>query len=80
MINVSYSLVEEKYGIGGKTRISYGIAAYSNAETDGTATVVAAVHDITADKEKLAKLVENCNRLKLSTIHLYDVVEDFFVG
>ena len=77
--NVTYALIEEKYIFGGDSRISYGIAAYSNAEVDGSATIVVSVHDITSDKEKLSKLVKDCNDLHLSSVHLYDVVEDFLV-
>ena len=77
MINVSYAIIEEKYTLGNENRISYGIAAYSNVKENGTATVVASVHDVTSNKEELMKLVDSCNRLKLSTLHLSDAVEDF---
>ena len=77
MRNVIYGLLEEKYTQG---RISYGIAAYSCAEEDGTATIVASAHDITPNKENITKLVDDCNRLKLSVVHLPDVVEDFLLN
>ena len=77
MINVSYAIIEEKYTLGNESRISYGIAAYSNVKENGTATVVASVHDVTSNKEELMKLVDSFNRLKLSTLHLSDAVEDF---
>ena len=77
--NVTYSLIEEKYNFDGDSRISYGIAAYSNAEIDSSATIVASVHDITSDKERLSKFIKDCNDLHLSIVHLYDVVEDFLV-
>ncbi len=77
MINVTYAVTEERYSLGDEIRVSYGIAAYSDAKENGTATIVASVHDITSDRENLSKLVDNCNRLKLSTVHLYDVAEDF---
>ena len=77
MIKVTYAICEEKYVLGNESRISYGIVAYSNADQDGTATIVASVHDITSDKDAIAALVDDCNRLELSTIHLLDVVEDF---
>ena len=57
-----------------------GIAAYADAEEDGTATIVASVHDVTTDKQALDELVSLCNRLELSTVHLMDVVEDFLAG
>lgn len=80
MMNVTYGITEEVYSLGTDSRISYGIAAYADAAEDGTATVVASVHDVTSDKEALAELVALCNRLELSTIHLKDAVEDFLAG
>ena len=80
MINVTYGIIEERYSLGNDSRVSYGIAAYADAETDGTATIVSSVHDITPDIEKLSEFVRTCNRLKLSTVHLNDVVEDFIGG
>ena len=77
MIEITYGVTEEKYSLGGSSRISYGIAAYADAEIDGTATVIASVHDVTDDKERLTNLVDLCNELKLSVCHLSDVVEDF---
>ena len=78
MIHVTYGIIEEIYSFEATRRISYGIAAYTDIKEDGTATVVASIHDITADRKALAELVSLCNRLELSTIHLYDVVQDFF--
>ncbi|MBO5111332.1 MAG: hypothetical protein J6D21_11535 [Clostridia bacterium] len=80
MMNITYGMTEEVYALGTERRVSYGIAAYADAEEDGTATIVASVHDVTADKQALVELVELCNRLELSLIHLNDVVEDFLVG
>ena len=78
MIKVTYGIVEERYTLGNESRVSYGISAYSDdASENGTATIVSSVHDITSNKESLARLVDDCNRLKLSTVHLHDVVEDF---
>ena len=80
MKNVTYGITEEKYSLGSESRISYGIAAYSDVEDKGTTTIICSIHDITHDKARLSKLVDNCNRLELSTIHLSDVVEDFLTG
>lgn len=80
MMNVTYGMTEERYFLGTDSRISYGIVAYADADEDGTATIVASVHDVTADKEALTKLASLCNRLGLSLIHLNDVLEDFLVG
>ena len=80
MLNVTYGIIEEKYALGRDTRVSYGIAAYADAEIDGTATIVSSVHDITANKKSLKEFVKECNRTHLSTEHLLDVVEDFIEG
>lgn len=77
MTDITYGITEEKYSIGDVSRISYGIAAYANADVDGTASIVAWVHDITSDKQKLSELVDVCNKLEVSVCHLLEVVEDF---
>ena len=79
MIKITYGVTEEIYSLGGERRISYGVAAYSDAEKNGTGVIVASVHDITSEKERLSRLVDDCNRLKLSSTHLCDVVEDFLL-
>lgn len=79
MKNITYAVSEERYTFGNETRISYGIVAYSNADQDGSITIVASVRDVTSDKTSLTELVNDCNRLELSTVHLNDVVEDFLL-
>ena len=79
MKNITYAVSEERYTFGNETRTSYGIVAYSNADQDGSKTIVASVRDVTSDKTNLIKLVDDCNRLELSTVHLNDVVEDFLL-
>jgi hypothetical protein len=81
MSGITYALVEEKYeGENNDNRISYGIVACSNIETDGTSTIVASVRDITNDKKRICALIKRCNNLNLSVIHLNDVVEDFLAS
>lgn len=79
-MNITYGITEEIYSLGSDRRVSYGIAAYANAEEDGTAIIVASVHDITTDKQSLSELVLSYNRLGLSTIHLEDAVENFLTS
>ena len=80
MRSITYGIVEEKYALYGVSRVSYGIAAYADAEQDGTATILAAVSDITSDRKKLEELVGRCNQAQLSVQHFSDVVEDFLGG
>ena len=80
LMSITYGIVEEMYTLGDESRISYGIVAYSNADEDKTATIVASIHDITNDKKRLAELVLLCNKLQLSVIHMNDIVEDFLTN
>ena len=79
MKNITYSVSEERYTFGDEMRTSYGIVAYSNADQDGSKTIVASVRDVTSDKAGLSQLVNDCNNLELSIVHLNDVVEDFLL-
>lgn len=80
MPSITYGVTEEVYSLGGNSRKAYGIAAYSNSEIDGTATVLTSVNDITSDRVKLEELVEICNRTELSLIHLNDIINDFLAN
>ncbi len=74
---VAYEVVGELYPVGDKICISYGIAAYIDAATSDTKTVIACVRDVTTNKTEIEDLVQECNAFGLSPIHLVDVVEDF---
>lgn len=71
-MTVTYEMIEESIEYGDSRRISYGIAVYA-----GTDNMVASIHDITSDREKLAAFIGQCNQLELSLVHLADVIEDF---
>ena len=74
---VTYGISEESYVLNNDCRVSYGIVIYANADQDGTAMIIDSIRDISSDKEKIALLVDECNRHKLSPIHLRDVIDDF---
>ena len=80
MTGIIYGTIHEIYTLGSETRISYGIAAYSDAETGSTASVIAAVRDISSDREQIDSLVALCNRYRLDPMHLTDIVEDFLAS
>lgn len=77
MDKITYGIVKEEHMCGDTRRISYGIAAYSNIETDGSATILEVINDISSDEQSIIDFVEKCNMLKLSLCHLKDTVEDF---
>ena len=55
----------------GENHTTYGIITIINGET------ILSIPDISADKEKLEKLISTMNKYNLSVIHLHDVIEDF---
>ena len=77
MNDITYGLIKETYGDKKEFRIAYGVAVYANFETDKTATIVDAIHDVSNNEEKLNGFIKHCNCAKLSLIHFYDVIEDF---
>lgn len=80
MTDITYGILEEVFVIGNERRVSYGIAAYSHAESDGTATVIDSVNDVSTDRSFVSELVSFCNQLSLSTCHLANVINDFIEG
>lgn len=69
-----YRVVEKTHHLEHDKR--YGIAVYS-LTPNGEEKLLSVKNNLTEDKDGLQNLVELCNRLKLSPIHLDDVVEDF---
>ncbi len=76
-MTVTYGIIEEVYTLNEDRRLSYGLAAYADADQNGTSAVVASVHGITSDKERLLEQIEQYNLSGLSLIHLDDVIADF---
>lgn len=77
MKEITYGIIKETYRCENSSRISYGIAAYSNEKADGSATVLEVINDISSDEQSVVELVKKFNSLKLSLCHLKDAVEDF---
>jgi len=77
---ITYGAVEERYTLGDECRTSYGIVAYADVASDGTAIVVASEHDISEDRDSVEELARLCNELSLSPLQLHDVVEDFLTA
>ena len=79
MSDVVYGIREEIYELQDDHRVSYGIVVYDNTDGENTYTVLESIGDITSDKDKLIRLVEECNISELSPIHLKDIIEDFIL-
>ena len=56
------------------------VAAYADVSQEGTASILASFHDITSDRLRIASLINDCNRLKISIIHFGDVIENFLAN
>ena len=70
-----YGLLISEVSSGQAARTSYGITL---CQTDaGVPIIIRSVTDLTTDKARATSLVERCNRLALSPIHLDDIIEDF---
>ncbi len=68
-----YYLIKDTYTLEGEAHIGYGIGC-SDSKRSST------FEDLTTDQNRADTLIEQCNKLHLSPIHLEDVVEDFLVG
>lgn len=74
---VAYEMIGEVHTLGDRAYISYGIAAYVDAEMSEAKRVIAHVSDISLNCSILEPLIQRCNTLGISPMHLVDVVEDF---
>ncbi len=72
-----FGIVKEEYILGNSSRISYGVAVYANAESEGTACIIQSVSDICDDYNKMCDFVRLCNSIGLSALHLEDAITDF---
>ena len=75
MMEFKYCVVKEKYLTETKEYVSFGIAAVEIY--DGIYHIITTVHNCCSNIDIASELVEKCNRLKLSPVHLNDIVMDF---
>ncbi len=66
-----FKLISSEIIIEGKITTVYGIETIGENERK--------IYNITPNKEKLEVLVDKCNKLRLSPIHIQDICEDFLV-
>ena len=76
-MSTKYGITKEIYSHRNNTRTAFGISAYEDSGDKELEYTVETVSDVTSDEGELVELVDNCNRLELSSVHLKDVVEDF---
>ena len=76
-MSTKYGITKEIYSHQNNTRTAFGISAYEDSESNESDYALETVSDVTSDEKTIIELVDNCNRLELSSVHLKDVVEDF---
>lgn len=54
---------------------AFGIAVY-----DESSHIIRQISDITTDEIAIRQLIQKCNQLRLSPLHLKDVVDDFLLA
>lgn len=71
-MKITYDLrTDSVYDEDGALHTVYGIEAFTNKKTK-----VASIADVFFDKQKAEEFIKLCNDLKLSLVHLPDVIED----
>ena len=65
-----YFLIVNTYVVENQSHIGYGIGCRADNS---------AFEDMSTDPTAIENLINLCNKLKLSPLHLEDVVEDFLV-
>lgn len=70
MLNIKYAMVTDTLTLEGKSYIAYGILVLSDN------TPVRYIPDVFLDKNYAVKYISLFNDLKLSPIHLNDVIDD----
>lgn len=73
-MKTEYCVVEEKYMVGEKEHLAYGIAEIENYED--SYSVISSVHNVCSDFHTIEKLAQKCNLFNLSAIHLDEIIQD----
>ena len=77
MNEITYGMVEEHHILPNLERISYGIEAFCNVDQLELGCIVASIHDLSDDRMEILRLVDRCNRFRVSPEHLDEIVEDW---
>lgn len=72
---LQYIMIETNYTVNGVKYTSYGIAIADFSDT--YPVIIETIPSLSTQKEPICRLTELCNQLRLSPMHLADVVEDF---
>ncbi len=76
-MSTKYGITKEIYSHRNNTRTAFGVSAYEDSESNESDYPLETVSDVTSDEKTIIELVDNCNKLGLSELHLNDIIEDF---
>ena len=76
-MGITYGIIQETHEADVSKRKSYGIAAYSDVEVNGTGCILYSACDLSDEKETLELLVERLNREQISEEHFAEIIEDY---
>ena len=79
-MEITYGIITECHETGKSKRISYGVAAYSNVEENGSACVLYAARDISDSRTAMEMLAERLNREEASVLHFEELITDYLAG
>ena len=68
---ITYLLIEGTAIAYGQERLSYGVKVVRGRRC------LRVIRDITDDKERLSRLIDDMNELSLDPVHLDEVIEEF---
>lgn len=72
---IYYDFIREKYPEGeAGAYVSYGIVAIKIS--DNAKETICTVHDVFVNENKAKEFTCLCNKLNLSPVHIYDVIQD----
>ena len=72
-----YRISASRHVAEGRTYTAYGISVYQTIPPDPLPQLIRDIPDISQSLSRVATLVERCNRLQPSLVHLDDIVEDY---
>lgn len=68
---MKYRVLQQEKEIEGQKYISCAIALYEDKE------LIRIINDVFSDVNEAERFVEICNRLKVSVLHIDDIIEDW---
>jgi hypothetical protein len=76
-MSITYGIINESHEIEGEHRTSYGIAAYSDVEVNGSACILCTKSDLSCERAPLEEFVSRLNGEQVSVTQLEERIEEY---